>query len=438
MACKQVWTCGPGLYLAPMSRDLLRELPVLLHEGLITPEQAERIKARYADAPEGGGRMMLFTALIGGLLVGLGVILVVAHNWDDLPRWMRTLLAFLPVLAGIAVITWAMARRPDSMAWREGGAAFLACALCANIALISQIYHVDGDMAGYLLTCSLLVLPLLYLPGSFAAALIFLALATGYAGAGFFAFEDARRPFQVLVLLAAAAPAYLSQARQRGNSTGFWWFSLFMALSIGISIQFFLRDWGLGRVLGMVAMASMFTLVPWTHPGREWRTAPWVLVGGAALVWILFMASYRFFWQSEDFLLADQGRDMGANWALVVAGCTVYVLSLRQRGAFERWPWPEALPLMLAAYGLSFIDPLAAAVFVNLLLLALGIHYVRTGIAEGSLRRMNFGLAITGLVILLRFMDTNLSYVVRGLVFIAIGAGFLFMNLRLMRQRGKA
>jgi hypothetical protein len=48
---------------------------------------------------------------------------------------------------------------------------------------------------------------------------------------------------------------------------------------------------------------------------------------------------------------------------------------------------------------------------------------------------MNLGLAVLSLTILMRFFDTDLSFVLRGLVFIAIGAGFLYMNLRLVRQR---
>ena len=35
------------------------------------------------------------------------------------------------------------------------------------------------------------------------------------------------------------------------------------------------------------------------------------------------------------------------------------------------------------------------------------------------------------------FFDTDLDFVVRGLGFIAIGAGFLYMNVRAVRQRKK-
>jgi hypothetical protein len=60
---------------------------------------------------------------------------------------------------------------------------------------------------------------------------------------------------------------------------------------------------------------------------------------------------------------------------------------------------------------------------------------VKHGIESDSLRRMNAGLATLSLTILLRFFDTDLSFVLRGLVFIAIGAGFLYMNLRMVRRR---
>jgi len=59
-------------------------LPELVREGLITADQAERIRARYAADPQrSGNRMLLVFAILGSLLVGLGIILIIAHNWDE-------------------------------------------------------------------------------------------------------------------------------------------------------------------------------------------------------------------------------------------------------------------------------------------------------------------------------------------------------------------
>jgi len=34
-----------------------------------------------------------------------------------------------------------------------------------------------------------------------------------------------------------------------------------------------------------------------------------------------------------------------------------------------------------------------------------------------------------------RFFDTNISFVLRGLMFVAVGAGFFFANSRLIKKR---
>ena len=80
---------------------LLDALPELVREGLITADQADRIHMRYAAPQEqSGNRMLLLFSILGGLLIGLGLILVVAHNWEDLSRTTRTVFAFLPMAIG--------------------------------------------------------------------------------------------------------------------------------------------------------------------------------------------------------------------------------------------------------------------------------------------------------------------------------------------------
>lgn len=420
-----------------MSRALLKELPRLVNEGLITPEQAGRIHARFAgDAEHSGNRLLLVFSILGSLLVGLGIVLIIAHNWDDLPRVARTVISFVPVLLGQGFVAFTLLRRPSSVAWREGSAVLLACGLCACVALMSQIHHIGGDLSGYLLTCSMLILPLLYVPGSIMAALAYLAMITWYgATVRFEHWSTIERPWLLIPLIAAAVPFYLRQARSNGGSIGFWWFSLFLALTIGIGSQFFLSDLGIHQVLGIMALAGAYTLVPWLHPGRALRTWPWVLVGGAAMLIIFCTCSFRFPWNDAMHFGNGAGRDAVGIGVEVVIGCAAYVLSLRRRKPLERWPYPEGWWLYLACYLIGLASPALAAILVNLSLLVIGVFTVKAGTEQNSLRRMNLGLTILGATIMMRFFDTDLSFVVRGLVFIAMGAGFLYMNLRLVRQR---
>jgi Predicted membrane protein (DUF2157) len=413
---------------------LMDSLPQLVGEGLISSEQAERIRARYATyAAQSGNRMLLVFAILGSLLVGMGIILIVAHNWDDLPRTARTVLAFVPVLLGQGLVWYALQRKPEVAAWREGSAVLLACGLCACVALISQIYHIGGNLEGYLFTCSLLIVPLLYLPGSLVVALCYLAMITWY-GWLFVWENNDQRPWLVLLLLAAAVPYYLKQAHARGTGIGFWWLSLFMALTVGMSSQFFYTDWEITHALGLVVVAAAFTLVPWLHVGRALRTWPWVFVGGATMLITFCVFSFRTIWQ-DDAPVEELGNDYIPIAVLSTIGTAAYALSLRKRKPLEAYPYPEGWWFFLVCYGVSLVSPIAATILVNLSLLAMGVITVKHGIERDSLRRMNLGLVILSASILMRFFDTDMSFVLRGLVFIAIGCGFLYMNLRMVRKR---
>ncbi len=63
--------------------------------------------------------------LRGALLIGAGIILMLAHNWEDLSRPVRAALSFLPLLLAQGLAGWALVRRPESLAWREGTGALL-------------------------------------------------------------------------------------------------------------------------------------------------------------------------------------------------------------------------------------------------------------------------------------------------------------------------
>jgi uncharacterized membrane protein len=422
-----------------MAVDMLKELPRLVAGGLLSEEQAERIREHYrALAEKGGNRLLAVFAVLGCLLVGLGIILLVAHNWDDLGRAVRTSLAFAPMLLGIGLVLFTLSRRPESVVWREGSAVLLACGSCACVALISQIYHVNGELEDYLVTCSLLILPLLYLPASVMAALAYLAMVTWYAWlVKFDGWSTDIGPLRALPLLAVAVPAYLKLAKGQGTSIGFLWYGLFLALAVGSVSQMFYEGFAMAHVLALAGIASAFTLAPWLHHDRELRTHPWVFVGGTAMLILFCVLSFRDPWlelRREPFF-GEHAQDLVPVITGIVTGLVAYVLSIKVRRPLAYWPYPEAPGLLAVCCGLAWIDVDLASITVNLSLLAMGALTVKRGVETDSLKRMNLGLVILGVTVLLRFFDGDMSFVVRGIAFILVGAGFLFMNLRMVEQR---
>lgn len=416
---------------------LLEVLPELVKEGLIDGDQAERIRLRYSTPGEhSSGRLTLLFSILGGLLIGLGIILVVAHNWDSFGRVVRTIFAFLPMGIGQALVLYVLLRKREQRAWKEGTSIFLMLAVGACMALVSQIYHIPGELDGFLLAWCLLTVPLVYVPGALTAFLGYLVMITWYAiTVRMEHWRDHMLPWQYLPLLALALPFYIRQWRQRGATVGTFWAGLLLAGSIAIAGQLFWRRDHLEIAVAIAGLACAYCLVPWFHKGRMVRTGAFPFLGGAAMLGVLLFLSYhdawRELWRPERHI----GIDVWAISLMVVIGSVTYALALRHRRPGEGTWLPETLGVVLLAYGLGNISIPLATLVVNGWLLALGLHAVINGLRNDSLPRMNLGLAILSLTIVLRFFDLDINDALKGAVFMAMGAGFLVMNVRMLNQR---
>ena len=94
-------------------RWLLGELSTLVAQGILPADAAERIRRYYGEREEQAGRrwpVVLFS-VVGAALVGSGAILLLAHNWDQFSRGIRTALSYAPMIVGQLVAAWVLFRR---------------------------------------------------------------------------------------------------------------------------------------------------------------------------------------------------------------------------------------------------------------------------------------------------------------------------------------
>ncbi len=102
------------------------DISELVKADIITQETADKMFDYYKNKGSSStNRLFIVFGILGAILVGLGIILIVAHNWDELSRGTKTFFAFLPLLAGQMLCGYTLMKRQDSIAWRESGSAFL-------------------------------------------------------------------------------------------------------------------------------------------------------------------------------------------------------------------------------------------------------------------------------------------------------------------------
>ncbi|MEM6542707.1 MAG: DUF2157 domain-containing protein, partial [Bacteroidota bacterium] len=57
------------------------------------------------------------------------------------------------------------------------------------------------------------------------------------------------------------------------------------------------------------------------------------------------------------------------------------------------------------------------------------------GAKQDHLGILNYGLLILTALVVCRFFDTDLSFVVRGIMFVSVGAGFFVANYLMLKKR---
>jgi len=156
----------------PEDERFLERLPGELtrwqSDGIITAEQGQAIRDRYSAseiAPRSQrvqGRLVTGLSVIGAVLVGLGIILFFAANWDGIDRTPKLSIILGVIIAGHGLGYYLRYHRGYD---RVGSAMVLmACIIYgAGVHLVGQVYNVDVNDPRLMLFWFLGVLPLVYI-----------------------------------------------------------------------------------------------------------------------------------------------------------------------------------------------------------------------------------------------------------------------------------
>lgn len=143
-----------------------------LSAGLITAEQAERIAAFERVEPSERPTLLYAIAGLGALAIAVGLLSIVAGNWDAIPGRVKIGIDLgLVAMLGVGVWTWE--RRGPAWA-RETAITLLWGLVLASIALVGQIYQLGGRADEALLVWSLLTALLMTRARSGVAAMMWI------------------------------------------------------------------------------------------------------------------------------------------------------------------------------------------------------------------------------------------------------------------------
>ncbi|QJW45623.1 DUF2157 domain-containing protein [bacterium BFN5] len=417
---------------------LYRELPDLIQKGIVTPEIAEQLKKHYgpAETTTGTRTFLMIFGVIGVVLVGLGIILILAHNWAALTKLTRLFISVgLLIVAQIASgVT--LARKRDSQVWLESTATLQFLMVGASIALVGQTYHLADDTDTFIRTWMLLALPLIYLMNSRFVAVLYVV------GVTFWASSSANSPENQLVwlFLILVAPYYWHLIRKdRYSNTTFiacWILNICLYISFAAAFSRTIDQ------LGPLLYSALFTInylggVFWFNDDKLRWQMPFKIIGLAGNTVLIFMLTFNDIWRHLELgtqaISVTEGVLVLLSLILVIAGNMLYI----RKTGWTNIQYSLAPLIIGSAYILKLYNEsgVIATILLNCFLLVISISTFVTGVRKHKLGLVNIGMALLAALIIARFLDMNFSFVIRGLVFVLLGAAFLGTNLLMVRRK---
>lgn len=421
---------------------MLKDLQELVKADVISQNTADKISDFYRKKGEDStNRLFVVFGILGAILVGLGIVMIIAHNWDELNRITKTFFAFLPLLVGQLLCGFTLIKKQESVAWRESSAAFLFFSVGASISLVSQIYNIPGNLSAFLLTWMLLCLPLIYVMNSSVVSLLYIVGITFYAGETSYWSQPQSVAYFYWLLLLAALPHYglLFKKNPESNFVIFhhWLVPLSVVISLGTVADktgslMYIAYFSLFGLLYLIGNSAIFS-----H--QKSRNNGYKILGTLGTITLLLTLSFDWFWEElrkQDFYFNEiiATPEFFAAVILSLLAGILLIFQLKNKSIRDIKPITPIFILFILTFILGLSSSIAV-VLINFFVLALGILTIKDGAKQDHLGILNFGLLIITALVSCRFFDTDLSFVFKGILFVSVGVGFFAANSWMLKKR---
>jgi hypothetical protein len=278
------------------------------------------------------------------------------------------------------------------------------------------------------------------------AALLYIIGVTYYGcNAEYFTYGIGVHTYWHWLLLALVVPHYFRvrqiQIQMQMRSNFFTFFNWLLALSIIILLGTFGRTKAELLFIAYFSLAGCYILIGNSPPFSEIkrRNNPWLALGSLSSIVMLLFLSFKWFWEDavRDRILFTNpfGSEFYLSVVLTLAALLLFLFSKRKEVSGEIDFMQYVFLVFIVIFILGNLDARLAMFVVNITVFALGVHYIRKGARVDHLGILNYGLLILAALIVCRYFDSYISFLLRGILFMLIGVGFFVANSMQLKKR---
>jgi len=435
-------------------RWLEKELPSWVDEGIVTQESATVLLRRYEGEKASSRSSGMAFTLLGFVLVGLGIISILAYNWDELGHLERTFLAVFLLVGSQAFAFWVKRYRSNDAALREGSGIFWFLMTGASLAIIAQTYHLGGSMLDFLSVWFLLSLGIAWVLSSSGAAFFQVILWTfvwlgsrSDAGALFDQWREVSfLPSWIQLALALSWALFYAMRHDKAkesNATLLLGWAVALCLLAVFVVEISIEAYAMKSIRVFFNLSALFCAIYYlagklslSYGSKAWQR-PFEGIGKwGALVLLLAHVSLPSLKRSMPSLpthsVWEGGEGMLVTFALIFA-LLLWVWIRRER-RMSAEVLIVASPFIIVAYGMLQSVPFASMLLVNVGIVVGASWMIYCGAKEATVGVINQGMLLIASVIWIHFMDAHFDLVAKGTAFIVTGVLFLAFNALLRRR----
>lgn len=423
-----------------MNSKFKQELPKLIKEGVISVDVASKIESYYnSNSNTSSNKLFTIFGVIGSLLIGLGIILILAHNWDDFSKITKTFFALSPLIIGQVAVGYSLIKKKSS-SWLESSGTFLFFAVGSSISLVSQIYNIPGNLSSFLLGWLLLCIPLVYLLKSKSVFILCLIFSTYYVYEVGYSYSNGyKTPWLYLALISGLIPFYVNNLKYKLVENITTISNFLIPLSIIISFgtflkgnyQFYILIYGI--LFGFLYNIGKFNIYKTTRI----RKNGFLLLGSLGLIIMMLTMTVKEFW-SDSFLNSEiESQNLVISIVLLISSILLIIYNNKSSKFNLSNLFEYTSIIIVLIYFLNTLDNSLSTVLVNIIVFILGVSTIKKGADKMNFGVLNYGLLMITALIVLRFFDTEMTFVIRGFLFISVGIGFFVANYLMLKKSRK-
>ncbi|KKR72802.1 MAG: hypothetical protein UU81_C0015G0003 [Microgenomates group bacterium GW2011_GWC1_41_8] len=372
---------------------------------VITEEQARIMRIDISESKKERSSINIIVALstMGAIVLGLGVIMFVASNWQHIGAFSKVLFLMVGTV-GISTLGYLFTYEYKNYINVGKSLVFLGSLLyCATIFLVAQIYHINAHNHWLILLCLIGIAPLVYI--------------------------TYEKVFTVLL------------------SIGFYIWLGFVALRsfdfgevdevvIGIPVLLLTASIGLFYLGGFHYLIGRFSSI-----ARIYRLFA-IAIGGLVLLILTFegiTGDVEYFDLSRETIRAFGQLTVSTLIIAGMSGIAGFVYFFRNPSKSQTVMWETAIPVaILVISSMYLLFPRTTDVFTylfNILYIGLTLVVLLVGYKREDMRLVNNGVFFTSIYIVVRYFDLFWDLFDRSIFFmlggiLLVGGGFILESQR--------